>query len=272
MKKITLLIIVLIFGIKSGNSQLVFICTGEYAKVYHSKSNCNGLSNCKADIIQVFQSDAINKFNLKRPCCICWYPSPIGCATDDLPVKNQVTKFNPYIPQGPSNSSSSTGGGSTEAAYLAAGIVGLGAAINSNDFYIHYFNSNNARFNNNNRFIEDHGFAFGLRKTFNRSAIEYGASLIPQNDFSGEEGGNTKWGAHFNYLYNIPVIKNSDKLNLYLGATINSFFTKSDPFGGGGIGGLNIKLFSWLKIDTRYEMTTTTERISSGFFLTYNKN
>ena len=38
-----------------------------------------------------------------------------------------------------------------------------------------------------------------------------------------------------------------------------------------GIAILSVKVASWLKFDGRYEITNTTDGISNGFFLTYNK-
>ena len=278
MKKIFLFLIIFLIVLKTANSQLVYICTGEYAKVFHSRDNCTGLNNCKGEIIKVFQSDAMNKYKLQRPCCVCWYPSPIGCATDNMPINNQPTKFNPYVPQFSNEEEmklyayANAKRKEEEAkAYAAAGSLVFGAISGSNDFYIHNFKTNNSKFNNKNRKIEDYGYDFGFRATFPKTAIEWGASIISQDDFSGEEGGNIKWGAHFNYLYNIQLIKRSEKATLYIGATVNSFFTKSEPFGGGGIAGLSVKVASWLKLDGRYEITNTTDRISTGFFLTYNK-
>mgnify|MGYP000497970661 CR=1 FL=1 len=87
----------LMIVINSAYTQIVVICTGEYAKVYHSKENCTGLNNCKGEIIKVSQSDAVNRYKLQRPCCVCWYPSPNGCATDDMPINNQPTKSQNYF-------------------------------------------------------------------------------------------------------------------------------------------------------------------------------
>lgn len=172
------------------------------------------------------------------------------------------------------NSYSNYGNSSSSeaAAYVAVGIVGIATAVFSNDFYIQFIKSNSSKFNNRNRFIEDHGYAFGFRKTFDKSAIELGTSLIPQTDYTGEEGGSIKWGAHCNYIYNIPLIKNKEKANLLLGASANSFFTKSEPFGVGGLLGISFKIFNWLRFESRYELTTYTDRINTGLFLTYNKN
>lgn len=36
----------------------VYICTGNYAKRYHSSSSCSGLDNCKGEIEEMSLSDA----------------------------------------------------------------------------------------------------------------------------------------------------------------------------------------------------------------------
>ena len=51
-------------------SSTVYICTGNYAKKYHSRSNCRGLSNCQKDIIAVSISKAREKG--RSACSICY--------------------------------------------------------------------------------------------------------------------------------------------------------------------------------------------------------
>ena len=285
MKKIVAIIVILLFSKNISYSQTVYICTGQFAEVYHDKVNCTGLNNCKGDVIRVYESDAIYKYNLKRPCCICRFPKPLGCEVDDFPQNNQVTKFNPYIPQGSSNTSSNSA--SAAAGYAAAGALAFSAIANSNDFYIQYITTNQEFNYQHNNTSSNNGLAFGFRVVNRRTAFEYGASFIPDNYInvdnrnyrntyysppSDSENKKQKWGAHFNYLYNIRLIKNTDKLNMYLGATLNSFFSKEESIGIGAIGGLNIKFFNWLKFDTRFERTNTTNRIATGLQLTFHKN
>lgn len=59
-----------ISGSQVSKTTYVYVCTGSYARVYHSSQSCRGLNNCKGDIIKVSLSDAINKYN-KRACKIC---------------------------------------------------------------------------------------------------------------------------------------------------------------------------------------------------------
>jgi hypothetical protein len=48
----------------------VYICTGRYAKVYHTNRYCRGLKNCKGEIVKVSLSDAIKKYG-RRECKEC---------------------------------------------------------------------------------------------------------------------------------------------------------------------------------------------------------
>lgn len=48
----------------------VYICTGKYAKVYHSNKNCKGLDNCKGEVKLVSLETA--KQQGKRACKLCY--------------------------------------------------------------------------------------------------------------------------------------------------------------------------------------------------------
>lgn len=54
--------------LKSSYSSTVYICTGPYAKVYHSTLNCRGLSNCSGNIVETSESSTN-----RRACRICFY-------------------------------------------------------------------------------------------------------------------------------------------------------------------------------------------------------
>lgn len=270
-----IIMFVLMITMNNAYSQIVIICTGEYAKVYHNKDNCTGLNNCKGEIIKVSQSDAVNKYKLQRPCCVCWYPSPIGCATDDMPIKNRITKFNPYVPAFSNEEemklyayANAKRSAEEAAAYAATGELVFGAIANSNDFYIHYLNASDEKNYEFNESISSNGLGFGFRVGKKKSVFEYGASFIQNNIYSETK---LKWGAHLNYQFYLPIVKNSNKFNLYLGPSLNSFFSKDESIGIGGIGGLSLNILNWLKIDARYEKTTTTNRIASGIILNFNK-
>ena len=57
-------------NVQAQQSSTVYICTGGYAKKYHSYSNCRGLSNCKGDIIAVSKNTAKEKG--RTACSICY--------------------------------------------------------------------------------------------------------------------------------------------------------------------------------------------------------
>ncbi len=102
MKIVCLITLVILTNIgklfASENESQVFVCLGEYAKVYHSRLDCRGLSNCKATIATTTNIYASVNMN-RRPCCICLSGIYSGCDTD--PYDN-VVKFNPYVSQIPS--------------------------------------------------------------------------------------------------------------------------------------------------------------------------
>lgn len=49
---------------------MVYICTGQYAKAYHRSSKCSGLGNCKANIKQISLAEA--KKMGRTPCGKCY--------------------------------------------------------------------------------------------------------------------------------------------------------------------------------------------------------
>ena len=49
----------------------VYVCTGKASERYHSHSNCRGLSNCQAKVIQVTIEKAENEMH-RTPCKICY--------------------------------------------------------------------------------------------------------------------------------------------------------------------------------------------------------
>lgn len=82
------------------NTQIVYVCTGQYAYAYHSRSDCPGLGNCKGEIRYTDQYTAENKLG-RVPCCRCW-SNVAGRCKDDNPYYSPPTQFNPYVPQTPS--------------------------------------------------------------------------------------------------------------------------------------------------------------------------
>lgn len=49
----------------------VYICGGKYAKKFHSKSSCRGLSNCRSEVYY-YDSEQEAKENGYNYCKICW--------------------------------------------------------------------------------------------------------------------------------------------------------------------------------------------------------
>jgi hypothetical protein len=56
-------------GMEQGTQKTVYICTGPYAKVYHTTPKCKGLRNCSGKINTIFLDDIKNK---RRPCKTCY--------------------------------------------------------------------------------------------------------------------------------------------------------------------------------------------------------
>ena len=56
-------------GEREGNRQIVYVCTGRYAKSYHVKSDCKGLQNCKGEILKVTKTEAVAAG--RKPCGYC---------------------------------------------------------------------------------------------------------------------------------------------------------------------------------------------------------
>lgn len=298
MKKWMLFLAFLVF-INKVNSQIVVICTGEYAQVYHSRENCTGLNNCKGDIIKVFQSDAINKYKLQRPCCVCWFPSPIGCATDDLPKNNQITKFNPYVPQFSSEEEmklyayANAKKKEEEARAMAAGAVliaasGVGLIVVSNDFYVHKTIPISYKADDLNN-ISTQGFDFGFRIRFKKSALEYGATIYDEKNMIGNMmtyNPNTKSYVStknyitssqyfgYNLAYNHSIFKpltNLSNTKFYLGAALNGIFTERHKVGFSGQFGFNSDLIKRIKLDSRVEIGNYTKEIKIGLIYNYKK-
>lgn len=53
------------------NSDIVYICTGEYSRAYHCTLNCKGLDNCSADVIAIEKDRLPNRYR-HHPCGYCY--------------------------------------------------------------------------------------------------------------------------------------------------------------------------------------------------------
>lgn len=54
----------------TGDDQIVYICTGPTATVYHKTSRCKGLNRCSGEIKKITLQKA--KSMNRRPCKICY--------------------------------------------------------------------------------------------------------------------------------------------------------------------------------------------------------
>lgn len=233
---------------------IVYVCTGAYAYAYHSSAECAGLNNCQADI--KYTSESIAVYDLDRkPCCRCWSNVSDGCVDDN---KQNVT---------------GGGGGNDEAlAYAAIAVVAASAAILSNDLYLYpvfsFYQGNNRR----NTGSTDMGWAFGFRKTFKKSALEYGASFLNSTyGYSNYSYQVERWGFHLNYVHHLISESTPSWLDLYLGPSINYVENFPDDFGYGGVTGVQMRIFDRLKFDVRYERTTLTNQVQAGLIFKYQK-
>jgi len=233
-------------------SDVVYVCSGDYAKKYHSRSNCTGLNNCQGELYYMDSYTAINKYR-REACCVCY-----NCAG--------------------SGGGGGGGGGNDNGAigYVALAVVVTSAAILSNDLYIYPLLSFKQP-NNKNIRTSSTGWAFGFRKTFKHCALEYGASNFKSSsqyyDWNGNydtySNVNSIWGVHLNFVHEIFYNKTADWLKLYTGPTINSI--QYADFGYGVILGAEMKIKGRLKFDARYELSTQTNQIRAGLIYKYQK-
>ncbi len=281
MKKISLVLIFISFGLslfgkgnssikeidtikthdsfESQNSQIVYICTGPYAYAYHSRSDCPGLNNCKGEIISTDISTAVNRYS-RKPCCRCWSNIAGNCYDDN-------STYGTY----------GGGGGYDPDAYTyaAIAIITVGAIILANDLYVYPSYSFYKGYSKDAKIPIDLydkglGWIFGCRKTFNHSAIEYGASYTTFSsiyNYGSSTYEEKIWGGHINYVQQLLYNKTPYWLKLYIGPTINYVF----DFGYGGIIGTEFRLIDRLKIDVRYEYSTQTNQIQAGLIFTFQK-
>lgn len=238
-------------------SQIVYICTGSYSYAYHSRSDCSGLNNCKAEIKYTNENYAVNSLG-RSPCCKCW-SNVKGRCKDDTP-------------------GTGSGGGGMEIVALA--IIATSVVILSNDIYVHPCMSFYTPKNLDNKMVINskkglsYGLTFGFRKKFDHSALEYGLSYLTTNVNYTDSDDNyyfdnevNRYGWHFNFVQQLFYNRTPDHIKIYLGPSVNYVYDT----GYGGILGTEIKLFDRLKFDIRYELTTQTNQLLAGFIFTYQK-
>ena len=253
-KAISLALLLFVSLTSIAQSQSVVICTGLNAYAYHRQSDCAGLNNCQGEKIIVNEQDAINYYD-RSACCKC-YPYSANCK-DDAPQ---------YY----------SGSGGAAAGYAAIGVgaafVIAGVFILSNDVYCYpvYSFYNRPGGDNNPDFRNGTGWSFGFRKTFDYSAIEYGAHYIKYSFRLNNEPITRyvrDWGIRVNFVREIFFHRTPDNIRFYIGPTVNVF----KKVGYGGIGGVSVTLTDRIKLDTRYELTTQTHQFQVGIIFKYQK-
>lgn len=252
------------------NIQNVVVCLGKYAYAYHRVSNCSGLNNCKAEVKLVTEQNALEAG--RKPCCKCWSNVSSNCVNDEISNENNSQ-----------NQSYDDSNANEAYVYTALLMVGVGLFVVSNEFYVAPTLSfkNNIESNGIKREVlfPSYGLNIQLRKNFKNSGLEYGAGFVrykynPYSNFYNFFGGNEEkdvWRINLNYVHNIFYNKLPEKLEVFLGPSLN-FETNNKKFGFGGILGTSYSLLSWLKADLRYELTTTTNQVSLGFRVLYQKD
>jgi len=223
-------------------AQTVYVCTGDYAYAYHSRSNCPGLNNCKGDIKYTDENNATQNLG-RKPCCRCWSNVVNNCKDDN-----------------PSYGSGGNSNNDEAMAYVAIAVVALSAVVLSNDLYVYPIYS----FHKNSK--NGFGWTFGFRKTFDNSALEYGVSSVT-GKYEYDNFENEQFGFHFNYIHHIFDNKTPYWLTPYIGPSVNYF----NDFGYGGVIGTKMRLLDRLDFDIRFEQTTETSRIQAGLIFTYQK-
>ena len=282
----------------SSGSQTVYVCMGSYAYAYHSRSNCAGLGNCKADIKYTDEDYALNKLR-RVPCCRCWSNVSNRCKDDNPPKTNYQSYYPSSYEFSRKQSNAILGFGS---------IVGIIPML-SNDIYAlyaHSFKQSDKTFTRYDRFKrtavplnitsseKNYHWVFGFRKTFDNSALEYGVSLSKTTDYFGDDLiynytlENKRFTYHLNFLKHLNFINiKNNRFNIYIGPSINYIGSDNidlisgwddynwednySKLGFGGIIGASYKLNHRLKLDTRFEQGTNTNRFQAGLIFTYQK-
>lgn len=114
------------------------------------------------------------------------------------------------------------------------------------------------------------GWAFGLRATGERAAIEVGLSILNlRHDLGPYTMTFTNFGIHAAYLYQ-PFTKFLPKVtDIYIGPTVNNIL--DEGVGVGGIIAVEWKVSNVVRLGTRYELTNLTNQFQTGLAITFEK-
>ena len=141
--------------------------------------------------------------------------------------------------------------------------------ILSNDVYVYpvYSFSNYSAYGRS--IVNGTNWAFGLRKTFKHSALEYGGNHYKYKDeFNNFD--RWDWGFHLNFVHQVFYNKTPEWMKAYFGLSINDYFFDSNT-GYGALVGTEIKIVDRLKFDLRFVHTTTIDQLQSGLIFTFQK-
>ena len=248
------------------DDQTVFICTGNHAYVYHSNSNCAGLSNCKGEIKYTDESYALYTMG-RKPCCLCWSNAGPQCKDD----RKTGGKYN-----------GGDGSSAEKQAVLYSAIavtsVILSVLVLSNDMYYSPALSIDSK-SIDGKAITGFAHNFGFRKTFDRAAFEYGAvysSFNYQNSYYINDDLYTYprkynyWGFNISFIHNIKssFIYKHDKV--YGGLALSGFNLNNTP-GLGFILGDSYELNKRFKSDFRLFYSQRVFQIQIGIIFNYQK-
>jgi len=150
-------------------------------------------------------------------------------------------------------------------------VIATAAAIVlfSNDIYyrrIYSFQNPNPEDKVN--YLNGNGWHVGLRRQFNRSALEYGVSntgFKTKNEVNSNVFENTFF--NMNYVHDITFSKLPERVIPYIGAGINL----GEISGICGITGCYIPLFDRFKLDFRYELGNRVNQFQFGVIFKYQK-
>lgn len=189
--------------------------------------------------------------------------------------KNYITANNPCNKYKPQRASPLDllylASAAPEAAILIGGVAIIGSVILfSNDIYIrptfnfgYYDQSSDIKYKNGS------GWSYGLRKQFNRSALEYGVTRINYKQETPYYYNNKRLTYfHLNYLHNVNFSFIPSRVQPYGGLGINL----GNGTGFSGIFGAHLPLIDRFNLDLRYELGNRTNQIHLGLVFKYQKD
>jgi len=248
------------------NDQAVFICTAGYANAYHSNSNCSGLTGCLGEIKYTDESYALYTMG-RRPCCLCWINAGPQCRVDGYTGRNYG-----------GGRGFSGDRGVLEYGAVAISVITLSVLTLSNDVYYSPALSIDSK-SVDGKVMAGFAHNFGLRKTFEKMAFEYGVvyssfsyqnSYYENNDLYTYSSKHNYWGFNLNFVHDIKraFIYKNDKV--YGGLALSGFNLKNAP-GLGFIVGDSYELNNRFKSDFRLFYSQRIFQIQAGIIFNYQK-